>query len=191
MRDRHKKGGKTQELKDFNLITWHGQRSGPKGLLTLARTAHCGQSALSKSRPGKGGSVTPGKSRGAESTEFMGPGSELQDKEMRLRLGPGTRTNERGLGSSRIGEEGSSLSWSGEAGSGDPRGVKRGEQVNSKVGADLSAAVRVQHKHRCSGSCPQRSDREYKLLVLVDTQEALVSVQLFHSLEAESGIVVG
>jgi len=72
-------------------------------------------------------------------------------------------TVERGLGRSRIGEEGSSLSWSGEAGSGDPRGVKRGEQVNSKVGADLSAAVRVQNKHRCSGSRPQRSDREYKV----------------------------
>lgn len=64
-------------------------------------------------------------------------------------------TVERGLGSSRIGE---GVSWqrgSGEAGSGDPRGVRRGEQVKPKVGADLSTAVRIQNKHRCSNSWPE------------------------------------
>lgn len=58
------------------------------------------------------------------------------------------------------------MSWqagSGEAGSGDPSGVKRGEQVKPKVGADLSAAVRVQNKHRCSDSWTQKLDREEKV----------------------------
>lgn len=63
------------------------------------------------------------------------------------------------MGSSRAGK---GVSWqvgSGEAGSGDPRGVRRGEQVKPKVWADLSAAVKVQNKHRCSDSWPQRLDR--------------------------------
>lgn len=72
-------------------------------------------------------------------------------------------TVERGLGSSWIGEGVSSQGGSGEAGSGDPRGVRRGEQVKPKVGADLSAAVRVQNKHRCTNSWPQKSDRELKV----------------------------
>lgn len=68
-------------------------------------------------------------------------------------------TVERGLGSSRIGE---GVSWQGglgEAESGDPRGVRRGERVKPKVGSDLSAAVRVKNKHRCSNSWPQKLDR--------------------------------
>lgn len=69
-------------------------------------------------------------------------------------------TVERGLGSSRIDEGVSWLRGSGEAGSGDPRGVRRGEQVKPKVGTDLSAAVRIQNKHRCSNSWPQKLDRE-------------------------------
>lgn len=67
------------------------------------------------------------------------------------------------MGSSRTG---GGVSWqggSGEAGSGDPRGVRRGELVKSKAGTDLSAAVRVQNKHRCSNSWPQKLDREYKV----------------------------
>lgn len=68
-----------------------------------------------------------------------------------------------GLGSSRIGEGVSWQGGSGEAGSGDPRGVRWGEKVKSKVGADLSAAVRVQNKHRCSNSWPQKLDRESKV----------------------------
>lgn len=55
------------------------------------------------------------------------------------------------------------MSWQGglgEAESGDPRGVRRGEQVKPKVGSDLSAAVTVKNKHRCSNSWPQKLDRE-------------------------------
>lgn len=58
------------------------------------------------------------------------------------------------------------MSWragSGEAGSGDPCRLSRGEQVLSKIGADLSAAVRVQNKHRCSDSWLQKLDREEKV----------------------------
>lgn len=65
-----------------------------------------------------------------------------------------------GLGSSRTGE---GVSWQeglGEAGSGDPRGVRRGEQVKSKVGTDLSAAAGIQNKHRCSNSWLQKLDKE-------------------------------
>lgn len=72
-------------------------------------------------------------------------------------------TVEQGLGSSRIGEGVSWQAGSGEAGSGDPRGVRIGEQVKPKVGADLSAAVRVQNKHRCSNSWPQKLNRGQKV----------------------------
>lgn len=73
---------------------------------------------------------------------------------------PSLLTVERGLGSSRMGEGVLSWSGSGEAGSGDPRGVRRGEEVKPRVGADPSAAARVQNKHRCSGSCSQKLERE-------------------------------
>lgn len=72
-------------------------------------------------------------------------------------------TVERGLESSRIGEGVSWWGGSGEAESGDPRGVGRGEQVKPKVGSDLSAAVRVKNKHRCSHSWLQMLDREEKV----------------------------
>lgn len=58
------------------------------------------------------------------------------------------------------------MSWQeglGEAGSGDPRGVRRGEQVKSKVGTDLSAAAGIQNKHRCSNSWLQKLDKEKKV----------------------------
>lgn len=51
----------------------------------------------------------------------------------------------------------------GEAVSGDPRGVRRGEQVKPKVGSDLRAAGRVKNKHRCSHSWLHMLDREQKV----------------------------
>lgn len=75
------------------------------------------------------------------------------------------KSAERGLGSIRNGEGLSWLGGSGEAGSGDPRGVRRGEHDKPEVGADLSAAVRVQNKHRCSNSWSHELDREYKVSI--------------------------
>lgn len=72
-------------------------------------------------------------------------------------------TVEQVLGNSRIGEGVSWWGGSGEAERGDPRGVRRGEQVKPKVGSDLSAAVRVKNKRRCSHSWLQMLDREEKV----------------------------
>lgn len=74
-------------------------------------------------------------------------------------------STERGLGSGRMGE---GTSWRvslGEAESGDPPGARRAEQVSATAGADLSAAVGVKNKHRCSGSWRQMLDREEKVNV--------------------------
>lgn len=72
-------------------------------------------------------------------------------------------TVERALDSSRIGEGVSLQGGLGETVSGDPRGVRRGEQVKPKVGSDLWAAGRVKNKHRCSNRWLHMLAREQKV----------------------------
>lgn len=76
-------------------------------------------------------------------------------------------TVEQGLGSSRIGE---GVSWQkgvGSIGSGDPNGVRKGEPVDFV----LSAAVRVENKHRCSNSWPQKLDTRRSIYTCFSTYQ--------------------
>ncbi|KAG7227056.1 hypothetical protein INR49_022403 [Caranx melampygus] len=61
--------------------------------------------------------------------EDFGGASDSQDK----RGGQKILSFKRGLGSSRLGEGVSWQAGSGEAGSGDSRRVRRGEQIKSKI----------------------------------------------------------
>lgn len=74
-------------------------------------------------------------------------------------------TVERGLGSSGTGEGDSWQGGLGEAESGDTHGVRTVEQVKFKAGADLSAAVKVQNKHRCSNSWLQKLHKAQKVTI--------------------------